>query len=180
MNQFPPYTLKRHPRSKHLRINIHADRRIVVTAPRHVPQHAIEQFVREKTPWITKTIAALPTSTQLHTREDITQESIHACRARATKYIRDRLVHFLGYYGYSYGRISIKKMTSRWGSCSSEGNLSFDYRLLFLPQEVSDYVIVHEICHLKELNHSSRFWQLVSETIPEYKKRKRELNRYIL
>ena len=73
------------------------------------------------------------------------------------------------YYKFEYGRVNIRDQKSRWGSCSRQGNLNFNYRLLFLNSAVRDYVIVHELCHLKEFNHSSRFWELVSRQTPDYK-----------
>lgn len=79
------------------------------------------------------------------------------------------------HYGFSYKRVFIKNQRSCWGSCSEHGNLNFNYKLLFLPSHISDYVIIHELCHLAELNHSPRFWVLVSQTCPEYKNCRKEL-----
>ena len=91
-------------------------------------------------------------------------------REPARKLIEERVKYWVGVTGYVVYDIRIKDLKSRWGSCSSKGNLNFNYRLLYLPQALREYIIVHEICHLKEMNHSKRFWDLVEKYFPEYKK----------
>jgi len=104
-----------------------------------------------------------------------------ANKEAARAMIMGRIGHFMNYYGVrhgiSIGRIVIRNQKSRWGSCSKKGNLNFNYKLAFMPQEVRDYIIVHEICHIKEFNHGRGFWQLVSETVPDWKKLRKELRR---
>lgn len=78
-------------------------------------------------------------------------------------------------YGFRASRISIRNPKTRWGSCSEKGNLNFSYKLLFLPDVLADYIVVHELCHLAELNHSAKFWQLVAKTLPDYKERRKAL-----
>jgi predicted metal-dependent hydrolase len=86
-----------------------------------------------------------------------------------------RLAHFNMHYGHKLRRVFIKNSKSRWGSCSSAGNLNFSYKLLFLPPEVLDYVVVHELCHLKQFNHGPKFWALVEEALPNHKALRRTL-----
>lgn len=88
-----------------------------------------------------------------------------------------RLEHFNLHYGFSYNRVSIKDTKGRWGSCSSKKNLNFSYKILFLSPEERDYVIVHELCHLKEMNHGSEFWRLVAETVPDWQKHRASIKR---
>jgi predicted metal-dependent hydrolase len=101
----------------------------------------------------------------------------HKESARAL--VSARIKHFMNYYGPTHGivikRVAIKNHKSRWGSCSKNGNLNFNYKILFLPPQLSDYVIVHEICHLKEFSHARSFWNLVGETIPSYKELRKQL-----
>ncbi len=73
------------------------------------------------------------------------------------------------FYNFSYSRISIRNQRTRWGSCSKKGNLNFNYRIALLPRKYMDYVISHELCHLKEFNHSKNFWLLVAQTVPDYR-----------
>lgn len=91
-----------------------------------------------------------------------------AYRKAARALAHARLEHFNQHYHFTYARVFIKDTKSRWGSCSIKSNLNFNYRIALLPPELADFVIVHELCHLKEMNHSPHFWALVAETIPEW------------
>lgn len=108
----------------------------------------------------------------------VAQDHYDAVSARTKKFVRDRIRMYNVYYGFFYARISIKRMRSRWGSCSRLKNLNFHYRLFFLPLELADYVIIHELCHLQEMNHSKEFWSLVAKTCPDYRVRRRVLRFY--
>lgn len=96
-------------------------------------------------------------------------------KEKARAFVKSRLEYFNNFYGYAYNRISIKDTKSRWGSCSTKANLNFNYKIIFLPPELADYIIVHELCHLKEMNHSPNFWILVAHTLPNYKKLRKSL-----
>ncbi|PIR82522.1 hypothetical protein COU20_01840 [Candidatus Kaiserbacteria bacterium CG10_big_fil_rev_8_21_14_0_10_59_10] len=92
--------------------------------------------------------------------------------------VHERLVHFNSIYRFTYRRVFIKNGRSRWGSCSEKGNLNFNYKVLFLPEKLSDYIIVHELCHLGEFNHSPRFWALVERTLPHHAALRKELRAF--
>ena len=98
-------------------------------------------------------------------------------RSHARAFVHERLAYFNAHYRLRIGKVFIKNHKSRWGSCSERGNLNFNYKLLYLPPLIADYIIVHELCHLAEFNHSRRFWALVERTIPEHRALKRELRR---
>lgn len=89
-------------------------------------------------------------------------------KQRAVQFVQQRLQHLNQLYGFNYHRVTIRNQATRWGSCSKRGNLNFHYKVILLPPELADYVLVHELCHLQELNHSKRFWNLVAQTIPDY------------
>jgi predicted metal-dependent hydrolase len=90
-------------------------------------------------------------------------------RVQAKQLVVERLEHFNQFYGFSYKKIFIKNQSTRWGSCSSKSNLNFNYRIITLEPELQDYLVVHELCHLGEMNHGASFWKLVEQTIPNYK-----------
>ncbi len=90
-------------------------------------------------------------------------------KTTALELVTSRLAHFNHTYNFTYHRITIRNQSSRWGSCSRKGNLSFNYRLALLPPELADYIIVHELCHLGEFNHSKKFWDLVEKAIPNWR-----------
>ena len=96
-------------------------------------------------------------------------------RIRAKENIESRVKVFAAKIGESPNKVTIKAQKTRWGSCSSLGNLNFNWRLIMMPQKIIDYVVVHELCHLKEMNHSSAFWNRVEEIIPDYRNRRKWL-----
>ncbi|MEI6280835.1 MAG: M48 family metallopeptidase [bacterium] len=99
----------------------------------------------------------------------------HKETARALAHAR--VAYFNTFYNFPVRRISIRNTKTRWGSCSQKGNLNFNYKILFLPALMTDYIIVHELCHLKEFNHSQNFWDLVAKIIPEHKVIRKELKK---
>ncbi len=98
-------------------------------------------------------------------------------KAAALGLVENKMEEFNKFYGFQYKKITIRNTSSRWGSASKKGNLSFNYRIAMLPPELADYLVVHELCHLKEMNHSPNFWALVAKSIPDYKKTRKDLRR---
>ncbi len=95
----------------------------------------------------------------------------------ARNLVHEKLVYWNKFYGYKYNRVFIRFQTTRWGSCSSKGNLNFNCKIVLLSPAQADYLIVHELCHLGEFNHSSKFWDLVGKTIPNYKELRGEIRK---
>ena len=89
-------------------------------------------------------------------------------REQARRFVESRIKYYNSFYNFKINRIAIKNQGTRWGSCSSKGNLNFNYKIIYLRPALADYLIVHELCHLQEFNHSKRFKDLVSKTIPDY------------
>ncbi|MCA9366478.1 M48 family metallopeptidase [Candidatus Kaiserbacteria bacterium] len=104
-------------------------------------------------------------------RSSVTKHYLEYKEAARTL-VHDRLQYFNEHYGLRYNRVAIRNQRRCWGSCTSLGNLNFSYKLLFLPPHLQDYIIVHELCHLRELNHGDAFWSLVAETIPDHEERR--------
>ncbi len=92
--------------------------------------------------------------------------------------VTERIQYFSHLLNVKHGRISIRNQKTRWGSCSRSGNLNFNYRIIHLPSQLQDYIVVHELCHLIEFNHSKSFWALVENILPNYKLLRIELNKY--
>lgn len=104
--------------------------------------------------------------------EKLTMEAMHKLANKALEIIPSRAAYFAQLVGVTYGRITICNQKSRWESCSGNGNLNFNCLLMLVPTEVLDYVIVHELCHRKEVNHSQKFWAEVENILPDYRKQK--------
>lgn len=96
-------------------------------------------------------------------------------KKQARKIIEEKISRLNAFYKFNFKKINIKNQKTRWGSCSKKGNLNFNYKIIFLEARVADYLVVHELCHLAEFNHSFRFWNLVAKTIPDYLKINRKL-----
>lgn len=158
---------------KTVSIQINSDLTVTVRAPKRASQKDIERIIKEKEAWITKHINKLKERKSVYeatNAKPLTDEDIHELANKALKYIPERVVHFAKIIGVDYGRITIRCQKTRWGSCSSKGNLNFNCLLMLTPKEIIDYVVVHELCHRKEMNHSRAFWKEVEQVLPDYKK----------
>lgn len=153
--------------ARSLRAHIHADGKVVVTRPRWVSKRAAEQFVRAHEAWITSRLRVLAGTPKLLIQTGSSEEYVQL-KDKARVLIERRLEHFGALYGIRYGKISIRNQKTRWGSCSTRGHLSFNYRTALLPADLADYVIIHELCHVVHHNHSRRFWELVAVHCPQY------------
>lgn len=162
------YTIKESARAKRLRIAVYPDRTVVVTKPKHLKTIQVDAFVQSKRDWIEEKLESIEEvpSSDLRTTDHL-HFLLH--RSAARKLVKAKLEQWNQIYQFEYGFFSIKKMKTRWGSCSPKGTMSFNYKVLFLPEELQDLVIIHELCHIKEKNHSSHFWNLVSLAKPKYK-----------
>jgi len=174
------YKITRSLKARSIRISIYPNCEIKVTASHLIPEFIIHNFVNKKSDWITKKLAkfrANPVSKERLFLRGLKRKDFAENKKRALELIKNRLEHFNKHYGFEYKKISIRNQKSRWGSCSHNGNLSFNYKIVFLKPEIQDYIIVHELCHLNELNHGASFWNLVGEMVRDYKKVRGELKR---
>lgn len=169
------YTFKKSRRAQRLRLTIKPPGILEVTLPLGLSEFYAQKFVQEKKDWILKKINHFKKFNDgALLRKTLKDYSKYKEKAR--RFITSRVNHFNQIYNSRFRGISIRDQKTRWGSCSVKKNLSFNYKIIFLPQNLADYIIVHELCHLKEMNHSSRFWDLVSKTAPRYKELRRELS----
>ena len=139
---------------------------LIVRAPMKTPLSRIEEFIAKNTAWIEKHM----NDTEDEDLMPITPEEIRGLADKALQYIPERVKYYASVMGVTYGRITIRNQRSKWGSCSSKGNLNFNCLLMLTPPEVIDSTIVHELCHLREMNHSRRFYDLVLRYYPDYYK----------
>ena len=137
----------------------------------------IEQFIKSRAAWIIKNLEVTKKYVQ---PEVIPEGELKVLKRKAAHLILARLEFYNKFYGFKYKSLSVRDQKTRWGSCSRQGALNFNCRLALLPERLLDYVAVHELCHLKEMNHSSKFWVLVEKTIPDYKERRKELHSFNL
>lgn len=156
---------------KTIAIQIQPDGEIIVRAPKGMRMEEIRQFVESKASWIDKHLSNRTDQNQ----QKFTDRELKALREKARALVTDRVQYYAPLIGVTYNQIAIRAQHTRWGSCSSKGNLNFNCLLALVPIEVLDYVVVHELCHRKELNHSDRFWNEVANILPDYKCRKKWL-----
>ena len=155
-------------------LQVKLDGRIVVRAPLHTSEKAINDFVIKHVDWIKKKQDLVKA---VQDTEDFDENEVKALKARLKEIIAPILEHYSEKMGVSYDKFSINSAKSRFGSCSSKKTLNFSYRLMLYPYEAIEYVCVHELAHLREMNHSKKFWAIVEAYLPDYKARKKLLKR---
>lgn len=155
-------------RRKTVTLKLCADGALVVQAPLGMTDEEIRRIIEKKRAWIEKHRALLE---QRANKEPLlTASELVTLKAQAKVDFDARVAHWAPIVGVSVHRITIRTQHTRWGSCSGKGNLNFNALLMLAPSEVRDYVVVHELCHRKEPNHSARFWAEVARVYPNYKK----------
>lgn len=158
---------------KTIAIEIHPDLSIRVRAPLRMPQYRIMEFLEEKEHWIDLHLEKMrqrqESNADQMSRTSLSEEEIKQLAELAKQVIPQRVAFFARQMDVTYGRITIRNQKTRWGSCSQAGNLNFNCRLMKMPPEVLDYVVVHELCHRKQMNHSRTFWEEVEKVLPDYR-----------
>lgn len=163
---------------KTVAIQVNSDLSVTVRAPRSVSEKDIEEILKKKEAWISKHIEKIKETKErfeAEPTEKLTREKVIALAEEALKVIPERVEYFAKVIGVTYGKITVRNQKTRWGSCSSKGNLNFNCLLMLAPPEVLDYVVVHELCHRKQMNHSKAFWSEVEKVFPDYKEARKWL-----
>ena len=159
-------------------IEVTRDLRVIVRAPRRLSEKEINRFVGEKADWIDIHLRKMKERQDALAKEQskaLSEQEIRLLTTRAKRVFPPKVKKFAEIIGVTYGNITIRMQKSRWGSCSGKGNLNFNCLLMNAPEEIVDYVVVHELCHRKEMNHSPRFWAEVEKVMPDYKERRKWL-----
>ena len=158
-------------RRRTVSVEIKEDATILVRAPKWMSVYEIERFVNANTDWIKKHVEKVRLRNEkAQNIQPIDNEELKRLGKAAVVIIPGKVRHYANILGVTYGRITIRNQKTLWGSCSAKGNLSFNCLLMKAPDEVIDYVIVHELCHRIYMNHSRKFWEKVASVIPGYKK----------
>lgn len=161
---------------RHMHLSIYPEGYLAVSAPKWYPVYVINKFIEEKAEWILERIKKFDFK-ELDAKKETERTEYRAQKEIARSYIQEKVSFLNQHYNFSFNRISIKNQKSCWGSCSQKKNINFNYKIIKLPEILRDYIIIHELCHLEEMNHSRKFWELVSRAVPDYKMFKKELKK---
>lgn len=167
-------THKISPRAKRITLRIRGDGTVVVTRPKHCPKILAQTFARTKRDWITHKLQAQEKTNTL------TLDEINTLRKKAKAYLPNRTQELAQKHGITIGNVTIRHQSTRWWSCSSRNTISLNCELMRLPQELCDYVILHELAHVRHKHHQTTFWEYLEHICPESKKKDRELKEYTL
>lgn len=159
-------------------MTVREDGTVLFRLPRRVSEKEALAFASRHEEWIGKQYLRM--RERKAERPVYTPEEIRSYTQQLRPVLQHRVDSYARRMGVTYGRITIRDQKTRWGSCSTKGNLNFNWRLAVIPEELRDYVIVHELAHRLEMNHSSRFWARVEEILPDYKERRQKLREIII
>lgn len=168
---------------KTLGLEVTREGQVKLRAPGGVSDRTVQRFAEEKKKWMIEKYLMMEARREEAAGQGVPDYVEHpelerSYRQLAGRRIEERAAYFASKMGVSYGRISIRAAKTRWGSCSCAGNLNFHWKLILMPPEVLDYVVVHELAHRKEMNHSQAFWTEVEKVLPDYRERRKWLKQY--
>ena len=173
------YTIRLSARAKRVSLTMRPDGTLHVTLPKRAKEHDAERFMRQSKAWVLKRLKEHENSTALLI-PNIPKRQRALYLDYAKLYIQKKLIEINRVYHFSYNAVRVIDQSSQWGSASSQNNLNFNYKLIFLPEDLAHYVIAHELCHLGEMNHGKAFWKLLEKAVKSPRDRDRELSRYHL
>lgn len=160
-----------------LGLQVKCDGTVFARVPFRISDAAVRRFIEEHTDWILRKRKTWesPGGVPVTNLPKVVTE---AGKRQIRRLVTQRVAYYAKLMGVAYGSISMRNQKTRWGSCSSEGNLNFNCRLLYVPPELVDYVVVHELAHRRHMDHSAAFWQEVERYLPDYKERRERLKQY--
>ena len=162
-----PYSIIKSSRAKRLRIAVYCNLDVVVTLPHQKPTSDAEVYLKEKAKWISEKLDYFRVAKGLQIKDR--PVSFEENKEDANKLILRIFKKYNKLYNFKYNKITVKNHQTKWGSCSKKGNLNFNYRIVFLPKRLAEYIVVHELCHLRDLSHGRRYWSLVERALPDYR-----------
>jgi predicted metal-dependent hydrolase len=163
-------------RRRTLALQVRQSGEVVVRAPLFVREQEVRRFVEEHLAWIEKQQRKLACAAEQRREiQPLSKAELSGLTEQARRDLTERARLFAQRVGVTYGRITIRNQKTKWGSCSAQGNLNFNCLLMDAPQEVLDYVVVHELCHRLHMDHSPAFWAEVARVLPDYGKRRKWL-----
>lgn len=164
---------------KTIAIEIKPDATVLVRVPSFMKDAEVDKFVKEKESWIKEHLKKIEKRQKEQEKvQKLTRDEVEQLADLALTVIPEKVRHYARIMNVSYGRITIRNQKTRWGSCSEKGNLNFNCLLMLAPNEIIDYVVVHELCHLIEMNHSKAFWKQVEHVMPDYKSHRQWLKEH--
>lgn len=179
------YTVSKRKRQRSIRLRIMVSGAVSVTTPFRVKQSVVEEFIGTHTDWIFEKVGAiLQNEHPMQVHEYFTyieskskKNHVHYVEKKqeALQIIKREVERVNTLYGFIYKDVRVKNQKTRWGSCSKQGVLNFNYKVAYLSPEARMYVVAHELCHLKEFNHKKVFWDLVKKAVPEYQRIRKQL-----
>ena len=167
-----PILFERSRKARKVSIRIKSPNQVRVAVPDGMSFEKAQQFVQSKVSWIKKNIGKFSSQINLSQYSDLIDVKY------AKSYLIERLEYLANQHGFSYRKVSIRNQKTRWGSCSVDNNISLNIKLIYLPKDLRDYVILHELAHTKIKNHSPYFWSFLSRYISDAKKKDRALKGY--
>lgn len=164
-------------RAKRLSVTVGLDGAVAIAAPIRTSDRAIRSFLEEHAEWIAKALIQMEQKDVI--RLPRTEREYLINKPAARNMLRKMLKQFAPLVGVTFGAVRVKNMRRTWGSCATGGDLNFNYKLVYLPQSLAEYVVVHELCHRLEFNHSKAFWDHVARVLPDWKARRKEIKKYL-
>lgn len=168
------YKIRKSQRAKRLRVAVYCDASVVVTLPSTADENIVEKFLKEKANWLLEKISYF-NDHKNKAFNNLSDDDFFKKKDKAYKIVEDIVKKYNKNNEFRINNIKIKNQKTRWGSCSKKGNININYKIVYLQKKMAEYIVVHELCHLKEFNHSNKFWTLVASKLPDYLDIRKEL-----